>query len=298
MVIRNGAKTFAGNFMLVWKHLVYNVIVTAICCGLLLWAVEPIIQTLKDSGWIADLTKFFEVVYTNPGEIANSLNRLATRLYFIFLESFPTVWGSYALTLFVLLFLPNFLYNIGEYVLGVLTAGRMSSLLNLSYAQKLVSTLGRSVLYSLWKLLLSVPFFIIALALGLGYGVLVNNINGAWLLLPIFIGLFLFIVAIKFVFFIGFLPVATMESGRITASFAEGIDNYSGGFMKKVLYFWALFVVEFAGIVAIALFTIGTGLIIAIPSVIFFNVCCSFTNYFTTRKQNFYVGENTIVKPL
>ena len=298
MMVRNGLKTFSGNFMLVWKHLLYILVVFALTATLFALSLQPILERLKSSGWIDSLYAFFEIIYTKPSKIADSFGVLATDLYLVLFNNFKAVWGNYALSLFLLLVLPNFLYGIGQYALGVLTNARMNSLLNQSYAQKLMSTLGRSTRYSLIKMLLELPFYIIIIGVCFAYGLLVNLFNLAWLLLPIFIGVVLLVLAFKFVFFIGFLPEAVNSEGRLFHAFAEGIDNYTGSFMKKVLIAWGLYVMELAGVVFIGLFTIGSGLIITIPSIMVINVCCEFANYFSTRKENFYTGENTIVKPL
>jgi len=147
-------------------------------------------------------------------------------------------------------------------------------------------------------MLLSLPFYIILVGLCFAYGILANSINGAWLLLPIFIALVMLVFAFKYVFFIGYLPEAVNADTKLFKSFAEGIDNHTEGFMKKLLSVWGLFLMELAGVVFIGLFTIGSGLIVAIPSVMVINVCCEFANYFYSKKENFYTGENTIVKPL
>ena len=173
----------------------------------------------------------------------------------------------------------------------------MSALLSKSYAHTLISTLGRSSLYSLWKMLLSIPFIIILVVLCFAYGILANTISGGWLLLPIFICLVLLVLSAKYTFFVGFLPECVMGEGNVVKCFARGIDQYTGGYFKKVLLFWGLFLMELAGVLFIGIFTIGAGLIIVIPSIIVINTACSFTNFFATRKENFYVGENIIVKP-
>jgi len=297
-MVRNGIKSFAGNFMLVWKHLLYNVVIAGVCLALFLWSFEPVVDRLVGSGWVKELHGFFEVFYTEPSMIAETFEILATHLYFVLFNDIGSIWGSYAISLFLLLVLPNFLYNIGEYVLGVLTMSRMTSLLNRSYVSTLISTLGRSTLYSLWKLLLNIPFFAILLGVTVGYGLIANNMNGAWLLLPVFVALVLLVLAFRNVFFIGFLPVAVKGESSVVKSFADGMDHYTDGYIKKVLLMWGLFIMEFGAVIMTALFTLGAGLILALPSVIVINVACSFTNYYATRKENYYVGENTIVKPL
>lgn len=299
MIVRNGLKTFAGNFMLVWKHLVYILIVFGITALLFLLSLEPIIARLRDSGWVSELYAFFEIVYTHPGEIAKTFGELATSLYGVLFDNFKAVWGNYALSLFLLLVLPNFLYGLGEYTLGVLANARMSSLLNKNYSATLMSTLGRSTRYSLWKMLFSLPFIIIMVALCFAYGLLINTYEVAgWLMLPLFIGVQLLVLAFRYVFFIGFLPEAVNSEKKLYRSFAEGLDNHTGNFMMKILIIWGLFVMELASVVFVCLFTIGAGLVIMIPSVVVVNVCCSFANYYSDRKENFYTGDSTIVKPI
>lgn len=298
MMVRNGLRTFAGNFMLVWKHLLYILVVFALTATLFVLSLQPIIERLSASGWTDQFYAFLETIYTEPAQIADKFGDLATNLYLVLFDNFKAVWGSYLLSLFLMAVLPNILYGIGIYVLGVLTNARMKTLLNQSYAVKLMSTLGRSVRFSLWKFILEMPFYIIMIGVCLAYGIFVNTVNLAWLLLPIFVGVMLLVLAFKFVFFIGYLPEAVNGEKTLINAFAEGIDNYTGGFMKKVLAIWGLFVMQLACLVFIGLFTIGSGLLIAIPSVMVINTCCQFANYFSTRKENFYTGENTIVKPL
>lgn len=297
-MVRNGVRTFSGNFMLAWRHLVYILVIAGICAGLLVWSFEPVALRLLNSGWIDEFYEFMEVFYTNPAKIAEAFETIASSFYVALSKDIGEIWGSYALVLFALLILPNFLYNIGEYSLGVLTHSRMSSLLNRSYAHAFISTLTRSVRYSLWKLVFNVPFFLIMVGICAGYGLLAGVIDGAWLLLPIFIALELLVLAFRYVFFIGFLPVAVTSEMNLFKAFAEGLDTYSSQYMKKVFIIWALYIVELASIVAIALFTLGAGLLIAVPSVMVINVACSFVNYFQIRKENFYVGDNQIVKTL
>lgn len=298
MMIRNGLKTFAGNFMLVWKHALYLIVAFGVTAGLFVLSSLPIVDRLRESGWVNQMYDFFELFYTNPMGIADGFSTLATNLYWVLFDNLGSAWGNYALSLFLLLIVPSYLYHVGEYVLGSLTGARMSTLYSSSYAHKMISTIGRSSLYALWKMLLTIPFIVILISLCLAYGTLANNMSGAWLLLPVFIGLVLLVLACKYVFFIGFLPESVMNTDRVTKCFARGISQYTGGYLKKVLYVWGLFLMELAGVLFVGIFTLGTGLLLAIPSVMMVNIAVSFANFFQVRKENFYCSENAIVKPL
>ena len=52
MLVRNGLKTFAGNFILVWKHLVYLLITFALTATLFVLSLKPILVRLADSGCV------------------------------------------------------------------------------------------------------------------------------------------------------------------------------------------------------------------------------------------------------
>ena len=147
MMVRNGLKTFSGNFLLVWKHLVYMLLTFGVSALLFVLSLRPILDRLAASGWVEELYAFFEIVYTKPSQIADSFGSLATNLYLVLFNNFSEVWGHYLLSLFLLLFVPNFLYYIGEYALGDLVHSRMSAVHNTSYTARLISTLGRSTRY-------------------------------------------------------------------------------------------------------------------------------------------------------
>lgn len=297
-MIRNGLKTFAGNFMLVWKHAMYLLISFSVAIGLFVWSSIPIVDRLRESGWIEEMYNFFELFYTDPSLVASGFGRLAESLYDVLFTNVGVIWGNYALSLFLLLIVPSFLYYFGEYVLGVTSGARMSTLMNVSYTNKLISTSGRSSLYALLKILLTIPFVIMSISVCFIYGYVANIINNAWIILPAFIIIELFILAIKYVFFIGFLPEAVMSGDRLIKAFARGVSAYTSQFFKKVLYVWAVFIVQLAGILFIGIFTLGAGLIIAVPAIMVINVSVSFANFFQTRHESYYCAENVIIKPI
>lgn len=297
-MIRNGLKTFVGNFMLVWKHALYLIIAFGITAALFVWTSLPIVDRLRDSGWLLELSDFFELFYTDPGMIADQFTLLATRLYNVLTANLGAIWGNYALSLILLFIVPSYVYYVGEYVLGECLGARMSSLHSTGFVHKLLSTFGRSSLYALWKTLMSLPFVVIIICLCSAYIWLVATVSGSWLLLPIVIAAVFLVLSCRYAFFGAYLPILVLGNKNIVVSFANAISEYTGGYYKKILYIWGLYLMELAAILFVGVFTLGAGLIIAIPSVIMVNVAVSFANYFQANKQNFYCAENVIIKPL
>ena len=298
MGIKNGTRVFAGNFILVWKHLLFLLFTFLVSLSVFMLAATSVYNLLKTSGWVASVTDMLESVYASPNEFAANFSSVATNLFFILKNNFSALWPSYLLCILVVLLLPSFLLNIGQYALGAVLYNRTKSLLNKSYFLTTVGTLSRSVVYALIKMAIGVPFVIILLCIGYGYGVLANNWLNATLLLPILIMLIILVLAIKHTFLIGFLPEAVSENGSVGAAFGRALLEYTKDFGRKLLHYFALFIVEFCLVLFISLFSVGVGLLIAFPSVCVLNAACSFCVYYAHKKENFYAGEGIIIKPI
>lgn len=297
MVIRNGFRVLGGNFILTFKHALYMVVASLVCLGLFLISAEPIAKLLSNSGWVDSFNNMLESVYTSPSEFAGMFRDVSTELYHVLVNNFTTRWWNYALCVALLVILPAFLYNIGEYTLGVLLNEKTKSMHKKSYFIALVTNIGRASVFALIKILVTLPFLVIIMLIGYGYGVLANSWINATLLLPILVALVLFVLACRYVFMIGFLPEAT-QGGNVFGAFARAIDKYTSGYFVKVLYMFALFLGVLASVIFIGLFTVGAGLIVAIPATCVLSASVSFADYYFVRKENYYAGEGRIVKPL
>lgn len=298
MVIRNGLRVFANNFSLVWKHLLYLGVVVALSFSLFVLSAQPTLDMLRNSGWTVQFKQMLELVYTSPQDVSDAFRDVFTNLYCLLRDNFSSVWGSYLLSILTLIVLPLFLFGIGEYVLGSLVGSKMASLTGYSYASKLVSTLGRSTRYSLVKMLVSIPFVVLLVAIFYCYGILSNTWFKGALLLPILLSCMLFVLACRYTLLVGFMPVAVTTNRGLFACFGSGIYHYTEGYFKKTLHFFALYIMEFGALLFIGIFTIGVGMLVVIPAICIINSAISFVVYSNVNKANFYVNEGTIIKPV
>ena len=297
MIIKNGLRVMGGNFILSFKHALYLVCSAFISIGLFVLSARPIARILESSGWVDSLNDLFELIYLKPQKFGDELAKVATDLYIVLKSNLGSSWWNYLLCVFTFFVVPSFLFYVGEYTLASIIDKRTKSLVKDSYFLNLVRNIGRSSVYSLVKILVSLPFVVVIVLFGYGYGVLANSWFNATLLLPILIGLVVLEFAFKYTFLIGFLPEA-VQGGNIFGAFARGLDMYTSNFWTKVFYFFTLFLVEVALVVFIGVFTIGAGLIVAIPAVVLLNVSVSFANFYFTRKENYYAVEGKIIKPM
>lgn len=298
MGIRNGTRVFAGNFILVWKHLLYMIFTTLATVALFMVSSIKIWEMLKSLGWVESFNNMLEMVYVSPADFAGKFSSVATELFFALKNNFGFMWPSYLLSVGTVLFVPAFLSNVGQYALGAVLYNRTKSLLNKSYFTTLVSTLGRSSLYALLKIAVSLPFLVLLLASGYCYGVLANNWLNATLLFPIFITVVVLILSARYSLLIGFLPEAQGGEGSIWAAFSRALDEYTKEYPKKLLHYFALFILEFGLVLFISVFSVGVGILIALPSVTLLNLGCSFAVYYAQRGENYYAGEGIIIKPI
>lgn len=297
MFIRNGLRVLGGNFILAFKHAVYLIFSAALSIFLFVLSAKPIASLLKSSGWVKHLSDLFESAYVSPSEFAERFRDVATELYEVLFVDLQTRWWNYLLCVVMIVVLPAFLFYIGEYTLGVLINSKTKSMLKSSYFMAFITNIGRSSVYSFVKLLVSLPFLVIVVIIGYGYGVVANNWFNAAALLPILVAVVALVLAFKFTFTIGFLPEAVQGGNPFTA-FIRAIDGYLGGYFVKSFYVFAVFIVEVACVVFVGLFSVGAGLVVAIPTVCVLNVALSFADYYQVRKENYYAQEGKIIKPL
>ncbi len=297
-MLKNTLKVFGNNFIIVWKQLVYLLIVAAISFGLIALLALPIVNLVRSSGWFAMLDTFIETIYTAPQTIAVGFNELATELWHILAYNSCSYWASYFLIIFVIFFLSSFLYNISFYALGSVIDARMSSYAKFGYTHKLVSELGRGISYSFFKFVYSLPFYLLLLVFGYTYGKLANTVLSAVVMLPILIVAIIAIKSLNIAFLAGMLPAMIIDNSSSYASLGVG-------FKTNAKYFWRIFsnsiilvLCEIVAIVFFGIFTVGAGLFVVIPSIAVINTTFTFVTYYSSKKQRYYLNENLIVKPL
>lgn len=295
MNIKNTFLVCINNFMLVFKQLVYTLII-GIVVGLCLYGTaSPIVRLLQSSGWIGELRDFISSIYTEPKNIAVGFNDIAESFYAIFTQNFSTLWGNYVLSCCLIVFVPVFASNLSFYCLGDVVNAKMNSWVNYGYANRFFSGLKKNVVYSLFMVIFEIVTMAIIIGLFMLYGIIANSILLITILLPVLIISVVVVLAIKNSFTMWIMPACLNEDIRVTKaikkSFVVGAKNFGRVFLGSAL----MYIIEFFFVMIGGVFTLGAGLCIVLPAITVLNAIFALIYYYQSEKLRYYINEFTIV---
>lgn len=298
MNYKNSFKVTANNFMLVWKQLLYTLIVGGLVAFMVYELVKPINNLLTTKGWFFEAKQFIETIFTSPKGAFKGLKTLFDSFWNIIFANFKLVWGSSVFIFILVIFVPCFTFNISYYVQGELLNARLNSWAKYGFCQKLISSFKRSSLYALLQFLLSIPFVILCAVWIVLYLYIVNTWVGATLALPILVTLVICTFALKKTILFWFLPSAVISDKSVGKALKEGVVLASKNFGRLFLNIIVIYVVELFAVVLFGVFTLGAGLILIVPAIPIVNTSLEFVSYYSKSKLCYYINENTIIKPI
>ncbi len=298
MNIKNALLICARNFVLIWKQMVYTIIL-AVLVGLCLWGtLTPVINMLKAEGWFTLLTGYFESIYTRPSDVAMGFEIVMSRLWVLFVENAPLLWGNYIVSILLIVLVPNVALSLATYTAGDLVNAKLCSSVNYGWIHRFLSSIKYSLPYALVDTLIRIP----ALALQIGAFILYGTLADTWflatVLLPALILVILAIGSLRHTLTMWFLPECLVMGGNVFKSLGRSCKLVFKEFSHLSLSTFMLYLVEFAGVMLLTVFTLGAGLILLIPTIPVVNVAYSLICYYQANSMRYYLDSNTIVSPL
>lgn len=299
MNYKNSFKVVANNFMLVWKQLLYTIIVGGIIAFLVYELLRPIKNLLGSNGWFLEVKEFIETIFTSPKEVIKGLKSLCDSFANIVFGNFKLVWGSSVVIFILVILAPCFAFNLSFFVQGELLNARLNSWAKYGYCQKLLSSFARGGLFALYQFVISLPFAVLMGLWLLLYAKIVGSWVGATLALPILMTLLICTYSLKKTLLFWFLPSAVGSANTsMWKSLCEGVSLASKNFGKLFLNCLVIYIIEFFVAILFGVFTLGAGLILIIPAIPVINIAIEFVSYYTKNKFCYYINESTIIKPV
>lgn len=296
MSFKNAFKNLIAHFGIVWAVLLYMIICSAIIVGLSLPFILPITSAFEDAGvfegignaftvlmgdggWNGFWDKLFEV-YRNVVGVFNSNSRVASL--------------SMMFVIFVVLVAFRFFFGLYEIPLATVLDGRLSCNANYGFGGKFISTLGASVRFSLAKMPIMIAIDAVTFAIVYGLALLIG-----------------ISVALPFVIILVVIIMRAFRSS-LTSSWAPCVAGGMGvlkGFarsceicFKRFGSIYSTYIIMWLLIVAcglfITIFTLGVGLIVAMP----FAMCAfgyiGITVYYNKTGKRYYIDGTVFTPPM
>ena len=298
MRIKNAFKILISHSVMIYKTLFFKLITSSLVALLAYFVITKDIsfifsQTEISEFWNSIITTFSEFLKGNPFNkelIPSAFDKVLLMLK----ANASTIFIAF-FKVGVFVFLLNIISRMGNYAVGLIANGYMSSLSKYSLMASLIANIGRAFLYSIVivPITLLIDFAVIALAILMGvYGVRVISV------FAIIISLMFVVLAIscKFTIFSKLMPAMLVDKKSLKDAFKSTFAKRDKFFQMVGNYAFVI-MISFYLNVSVAVFTVGAGLIVSIPLTSIFTILVSLVDYYQIQGKKYYVSSDQVVVP-
>lgn len=305
MNFKHAFHVFVDNFSIVYKHLLYGLIVTAIGVGLFSAVIIPAMNNIMGTAQYTALHDSLGRLWADIGSLTTENMHADLSAFRTALHDFIRMFGTEKVELFalcaVLLVLAylvyRFLLGLGNYTTGALISDKMTLQAKSPFIGTMIKNLGKASIYSLIYVPVSFVFDVLSI-------VILWAVFFKWLhFLPILINIFLFatlligLTAVKLAFTVNWLPELIHGKKSNRKAFVINFKKSVHGFGHTYSTFLVLILIIMALNVSALLFTFGAGLLITIPASYIMLISFQFVNYYDSNGLKFFIGDGTIIGP-
>lgn len=294
MIYKNSVKLLTSNFSLVWKQLAYTLLRIAFVVGLTMLVSMPMLEVLKNEGFVQSLATMWESVYTNAASFLPASQETIELFFAIICRNMSSLWGSIILFFLVTVVINSFLRSVGKYTLTYVAHSNFTSLNNCGYSQSLLCNFKDICIYSLCRLALDIPFAIIKAVFVIVYCLVLNNWIMAIIGISLLIILYTLIYALQISLYNNFAVAQITTKRNPFKTIFKGYKSkkdFFKVFSNAIVIVLTIIVLN----VVLGVFTVGAGLIISIPISMALVVIFELVSYYTTNKQRYYLSPTIIV---
>lgn len=305
MKFKHTFHVFVDNFSVIYKHLLYGIIIIAISIGLGLAVVLPVLNNIMGTAQYMALSESFSKLWLDTSNLDTEFLHDDLLDFRTAVKDFLSMLGTskaglLALCvslLIVVLLIYRFLLGLGNYTTGALINDKMTLQANSSFIATMIKNLGKASLYNIIYVPLTVLYDILIT-------VFIYALFFEWLtFLPILVKFFLFtsiligLVAIKMSFTVNWLPVLIHgklnNRKAIAKNFRQERRNFASVFSNFLVMIIAILAVNIAAIT----FTFGAGLLLTIPGSFVMIISFEFVTYYDENGLKYFISGGNIVGP-
>ncbi len=296
MRISNAFRISIANFGLVFKNLLYKIIVFALFIATVSLTLNIGLKPL--TGYIADILHEIKSVFLSV--FSGGITLSAIRETFgKLMEYLSSHIGDIVLTgviLVLITYVFMFLGGISDCVLTILIREYMTSVSHLSFMRVLIENLKRIVVYQLISALIN----ILCDAFIMFFAILFISLTYSFMpILSIFFG-----IAILVAFYALMQTITGQmtahyftENAKIGESIKKAFKTDKASFGKMYACYVTVILAMFYLMISVTVFTFGVGMVLLVPICSLLLVSIKEVDYFTINKRKYFIDYDNIVVP-
>ena len=305
MKFKHSFHVFVDNFSVVYKQLLYRLVVLVIS-GLICWAgVYPFIKTFIDSEQLNTIIEGTKGFVTNL--LNGEINELATisqdvkTAYAGFMELFNTKLSQAILSgLLILLItlISKWFMGLGNYATASIINDKMALRAKQPFFSTLIRNLKNAAIYNAIYVPLSVLFdLVIVVAMFFLFFTLLTHVVYFFICLFLFVLAVVFAITFKMTVTTDWLPALIRGKMKQGAAIKYTFSRKNKKTFNVMSNFAVIVLIVFALNMAALLLTLGVGLLLTIPSSYVIIICFEFVNYYDREEIKYSIDKNTIISP-
>lgn len=305
MKFKHAFHVFVDNFSVVYKQLLYRLVIIIIAGVICAIGVYPFIKDLIGSaqfnsltdgvrgfisnllnGHVDELSSFSEKVQTAYTELLDLLNTKLTQAILS------------GLLLFLIIVVAKWFEGLGNYATASVINDKMALRAKQHFLSTLIKNLKSASIYNAIYVPLSALYdLIICVGMFFLFFFLLNSV------LYFFISLFLFVLAVTFAitlkmtFTCDWLPALIRGKMGQRAAIKYTFSRKNKGTFNVMSNFAVIVIIVFALNMAAFFLTLGVGLLLTVPSSYVIIICFELVNYYDREEIKYSVDKNTIISP-
>ena len=308
MRIKKTLNLLLNNFRIVYKLLIYQLIVLAITLAIgaviVVKGCSPITESLEFQSVLGMIRDFFSALVTGDSQnILPTFNANFSTALTNLLVRIGTMRASLIFTvilLVVLLFLSSFCMGIGSYTAGSLLNCKMEANARQPFLIALVQNLKESALYQLINVPLSFALNFVSVAICYGvFFLLIVAVGNAtvWsILFCVFFAVTLIIVlqAVKQTVLSAWMPSIFNDKKGVVVSFRRSFrmdrEQFWNTFSNYLVMIYIIVIVN----VLCCITTFGSALLISLPASTVLLLCFRFADFYIRHNRSFFIADEDI----
>lgn len=301
MKYKNSIKIALSNFNIVWKSMLYFLLVTLGLGAALYLTIMPVYNLLRSSGFTMEVVDVYTKFLTslNLTNLLLSIKELGIELVAILTANISSIWFSFVLVALIFGFFTAILHNLSILPMCNSLNYYMGSINSYGFFSSFQDTFGKSLKITLIQYLVSLPVDIL---IGAIFIFSFRLFNASWwvisFLAPFLIMLILILLlSLKCSLFICWIPtMVTMNYSvwrSLGLSLKTSFKHYGRTLAISVGFVLTLIPLN----LFLGLFTFGVGLLVSIPTSFLLYSAFGMVTTFEGLGMRYYVDVYNVVTP-
>lgn len=296
MSFKNAFKLLISKFSYVWVILLYIAVMFVILLSLGLTFLLPVIRSFAAAG-IGDMFNKVILSLLNGASLTEAtaqLNEILSEIRNIFATDARTFVNSALFIVLVVTIAYRFIMGLYELPLVSVIQGVMSDNAKYGYMAKYVAFFGKSVRFSLVKMLFMTVYDCVMYLIAFGLARLCASF--AVLFTPfVFMLSLIALLAFRYSLIAGWSPAIVVDGKKIFPALWASVKSAFSAFGSLFSLFMIVWVIIIVFNFIIGVFTFCAGLLVTVPVSVFFINLLNMTFYYNRNGKSYYVEGSVFV---